>query len=394
MAFLDVLNPTPFGIFDSDTTFQSEADSMVLFVKRTLGGDVLSVELPSKTIWTAFEQAVLAWGAIINEFDAKSNIPNVLGQPTGSDIQNLYPRETLEFLLRQAEPYAMEASYSGYQDQASGSISLERGRQDYNLRTELKDGNGTPLFDLAPSGSVGRMRVTEVFHFSPSIAFRFFDSTSAINFLNNEFNFESFTPETIFYMLPVFEDILRQGQLQLSERVRRSNYSYRIVGQMLRIYPVPTANRDNPRKLFIRVAYAGDPYNFNTNALGSGQDDTVNGISSLSNIPYGNIDYSTINAVGQQWVRDYTLALCMISLGFIRGKVRNIPVPNSDVQLNYDDLLTRGYEDKERLITQLRDQLENFLYYNLVEQQANKSENIMRQLRGIPMPSGKFIIPG
>ena len=52
---------------------------------------------------------------------------------------------------------------------------------------------------------------------------RFFDSTSAINYLNNEFSFESFTPETVFYVLPVFEDVLRGGQLDLSQRVRRSN---------------------------------------------------------------------------------------------------------------------------------------------------------------------------
>lgn len=394
MAFVDILNPTPYGIFDSDVAFQTEADNTIVFVKRRLGDDVLSVELPSKTIWACLEEAVLEWGAIINEFDAKSNIANVLGQPTGTNIQNLYPRETLEFLIRQAEPYSMEASYGGYQNQVTGSIDLERGRQNYNLRTELKDADGIPLFDLAPTGSKGRMRITEVFHFNPARAFRFFDSTSAINYLNNEFSFESFTPETIFYTLPVFEDLLRQGQLQLSQRVRRSNYSYRIVGQTLSLFPVPISQRTTPKKLFVRVSYAADPYNFNSGTLGSGEDDTVTGISNLSNIPYGNINYNTINSVGQQWVRDYTLALCMITLGFIRGKIRNIPVPNTDVQLNYDDLLSRGYEDKEKIETRLRDQLENFLYYNLVEQQANKSENIMRQLRGIPFPNGSFIVPG
>ena len=66
------------------------------------------------------------------------------------------------------------------------------------------------------------MKIVEVFHFNPQAAYRFFDTTSAINYMNNEFSFESFTPETIFYVLPVFEDILRAGQLDLSNRVRRS----------------------------------------------------------------------------------------------------------------------------------------------------------------------------
>jgi hypothetical protein len=393
MGFLDVTNPTAFGIFDSDTTFQADADSIINYVKRALGDDVLSVELTSKTIWDAFEEATLVWGAIINEFQARSNMATLLGQSTGSNVQNLYPRETLEFLIRQAEPYSQEASYSGYQNQLSGSITLEKGRQDYDLVTELVDGNGTPLFDLQPTGSQGRMRITEVFHFSPAVAFRFFDSTSAINFLNNEFNFESFTPETIFYVLPVFEDLLRQGQLQLSQRVRRSNYSYRVIGQQLRIMPVPIRDSGNPRKLFVRVSFPGDPFN-NKAFLSGSADDSIFGISNLSNIPYDNLSYNTINSVGKQWIREYTLALCMIRLGYIRGKVRNIPVPNTDVQLNYDDLLTRGYEEKERLRTQLRDQLENLTYDSLVEQQATKSENLMRQLRGVPMPNGFMIVAG
>ena len=86
-----------------------------------------------------------------------------------------------------------------------------------------------------------RCSISEVFHFNPQAAYRFFDTTSAINYLNNEFSFESFTPETIFYVLPVFEDILRAGQLDLSNRVRRSNYSYKIIGTKIRI--LSTANK-------------------------------------------------------------------------------------------------------------------------------------------------------
>ena len=89
------------------------------------------------------------------------------------------------------------------------------------MYTELKDENDIPLFD----NSKGKLKIAEVFHFNPQAAYRFFDTTSAINYLNNEFSFESFTPETIFYVLPVFEDILRAGQSDLSNRVRRSNYS-------------------------------------------------------------------------------------------------------------------------------------------------------------------------
>ena len=50
VTFNSTLNPTPFGFFDSDTLFQTEADAMITFVKRKLGDDVLSVELTKKQL--------------------------------------------------------------------------------------------------------------------------------------------------------------------------------------------------------------------------------------------------------------------------------------------------------------------------------------------------------
>ena len=49
-TFANTTNPTPFAFFDLDTVFQAEADAMVTFVKRSLGDDVLSVELTKKQI--------------------------------------------------------------------------------------------------------------------------------------------------------------------------------------------------------------------------------------------------------------------------------------------------------------------------------------------------------
>ena len=78
-TFLTTLNPTPFGFFDADTAFQSEADSMVTFVKRKLGDDVLSVELTKKQIWACFEESFLEYGSILNQYQARSQLLNLLG---------------------------------------------------------------------------------------------------------------------------------------------------------------------------------------------------------------------------------------------------------------------------------------------------------------------------
>ena len=63
--------PTPFGVFDNFSDFRSEADQMVVFVKRKLGDDILSVELTKKQIWASFEEATLEFSSILNQYQAK-----------------------------------------------------------------------------------------------------------------------------------------------------------------------------------------------------------------------------------------------------------------------------------------------------------------------------------
>lgn len=388
-TFANTLNPTPFGAFDSDTDFQTEADSMVTFVKRKLGDDVLSVELTKKQIWACFEESFFQYGQVVNEYQARSQLSTFLGTPTGSmsGSEQKYPRDTLEFLVRQAEPYAFEASVGGSYNSISGSIQLVAGIQDYDLYTELKEENGDLLFSSSLNTNQTRMKIQEVFHFNPQAAYRFFDTTSAINYLNNEFSFESFTPETIFYVLPVFEDILRAGQMNVSHRVRRSNYYYKIIGTKIRIFPMPTGDQTN-RKLWVRVGFSPDPLN---PPFG---DDTIIGVSNLSNIPFGNLEYSRVNSIGRQWVRQYTLALSTELLGLVRSKFTTVPIPNNSLTLNGTNLVTQGRDDKKDLVGKLREMLESLTYDKIIEMNASKAENIQKHLKTIPVPNGKAITMG
>ncbi len=391
-SFSETTNPTPFGFYDNESEFQTEADATVTFVKRKLGDDVLSVELTKKQIFSTLEEATLEFSSILNTYQAKSQIVNFLGMPTTgstgemSGSEGRYPRDNLDYLTRFAEPYAQEAGVGGSYNMMSGSIDLKAGQQDYNIYETLSASDGTLVYSSSLNTKNTKMQVSEVFHFNPQAAYRFFDTTSAINYLNNEFSFESFTPETIFYVLPVFEDILRAGQLDLSNRVRRSNYSYKVIGQNIRIYPMPTI--DSPKKLYIRVKFASDPLN---PPYG---DETTSGVSNLSNLPFGNLEYKNINSIGRQWIRQYTLALSKELLGQVRSKFSTVPIPGSDLTLNGKDLITQGREDQKELKTQLKEMLETMTYDKLMEMAATRAEHVNKQLKFIPMPNGMAILMG
>jgi hypothetical protein len=396
-TFATTTNPTPYGFFDSEAEFITEADAIVTFVKRKLGDDVLSVELTKKQIWATLEEATLEFSSILNQYQAKSQLADFLGMPTTgsngymSGSEGKFPRANLDYLTRFAEPYAQEAGVGGSYNSVSGSIQLVKDQQDYDIYEELKDGDGNVVFTSSNNGTAGtsprsKLKINEVFHFNPQAAYRFFDTTSAINYLNNEFSFESFTPETIFYVLPVFEDVLRAGQLDLSNRVRRSNYSYKVTGTKIRIFPKPS--QDSPKKLFIRVGFFSDPLN------PSYTDETITGVSNMSDLPFGNLEYKNINSMGRQWIRQYSLALSKEMLGLVRSKFSNIPIPGSDLTLNGGDLVSQGREDKTNLLTSLKEMLETMTYDKLIENAALRAENMNKQLKYVPMPNGLAIFMG
>lgn len=387
-TFNQTVNPTPFGFFDTDATFQTEADSMVLFVKRKLGDDILSVELTKKQIWACFEEASLEYSRHINQMRTKSEIANLLGLPTGSlDVTNKYPRQTLEYILRRADPYASYANVGGSYNNTLGFIDLQAGIQDYDIYNDLKRASDSlPLF--ANLTMQTKLRIVEIFHVEPLAAQHFLLNASNItNFLATNFNYESYVNSTVFYVLPVFEDILRRGMLEEAFRVRRSQYSYDVVGTKLRIYPIPATDLQLG-KLFIKVAEAQNPLTPSFN------DASIDGVSGPHNIPFGNIPYQSITAAGRQWIRQYTLALCTELLGLVRSKFETVPIPNSDLRLNGGDLTTDGRNQKDKLITQLKEYLEELTHVKILEANAAASESLIKQLKLIPVPNGKSIIVG
>jgi len=293
-----------------------------------------------------------------------------------------------------AEPYATEAYVGGSYDATLGYIDLVSGQQDYSIYKDVKvaTGNlsGSVLYETLATGSKGKLKVVELFHFEPLAAQQFLLNASNItNFLATNFNYESYVNSTVFYVLPVFEDVLRRGMLETAFRVRRSNYSYEILGSNIRIYPTPSTDLQTG-KLFIKLMPPHNPLI----PTAYSTDDSIYGISGPNNIPFGNIPFATVNQPGRQWIRQYTLALCKELLGLIRSKFSTIPIPNADLQLNGTDLVSQGRDDKEKLTAQMKEFLSNLTYQKLLEQDALAAENMQKQLRYIPMPLGKGIVIG
>ena len=60
----------------------------------------------------------------------------------------------------------------------------------------------------------------------------------------------------------------------------------------------------------------------------------LTGINNMNTLPFDNVPYQNINAIGKQWIRNYALALSKEVLGQVRGKFGSIPIPGESVTLN------------------------------------------------------------
>ena len=96
--------------------------------------------------------------------------------------------------------------------------------------------------------------------------------------------------------------------------------------------------------------------------------------------------YKDINHPGQQWIRKYTLALCKELLGIIRSKYGSLPIPGAETSLDGDTLRTEASAEKEVLVTQLREMLEQTSRRALLEADKDESEFLQEKLKRVPYP--------
>ncbi len=362
---------TPFGLFDTDTQFQSDADRLVNWIDLKLGGSIVCVELSSSDVYASFEEAVIEYSSYINSYQFKSTAAALLGASTGSltGQQNRLPQNVMEWHRRQAEPYGELAGVGGAFTLHTASFTTVPGQQKYDIQTMMSG---------ALTGSDGRVRkaqIKEIFHFSPTTAYRMFGTTSAVNYLNNQFSFESFTPETVFYLLPIWEDVLRGMQFETSNRVRRSQHSYDVNNNVISLYPPPQDEN------IVHFTYwlPRDPWTPNYD------DQMLDGVANVSNVPFGNITYSKLNSIAKQWIWKMTLSLAKEILGQGRSKMGTIPIPNGDLTLNGPDLISDAKQEQDRLRSELREYLEEMTYDKVMLREADMAENIQRVLKEVPL---------
>ena len=361
---------TPFGFYDNDLQFQVDIDKFAVFASRRLGYPIVEIELQDLNFYAAFEEAITTYGNEIYAYQVAENLLTLQGAPTNvAPGNNELVQENLSNVILLSNQYGTEAGVGGTVSWYTGSLTLTPGVQNYDMKS------------WATSQNIqGGIEIKRIFYENTPAITRYFDpyagAGAGMMSLMDSMGFGGYSPAMNFMLMPLSYDLQKFQMIEFNDQIRKSQYSFELVNNMLRLFPIPNGGVDTLRFEYILLSDRNQPY-----VERNGQSIITN----ASNVPYTNPTYTTINSIGRQWVFEYGLAIVKEILGYVRGKYSTIPIPGSEVTLNQGDLISAATTEKQALIERLRAYLDTTSRKVLLENKSLEAEYQNKTIAQVPM---------
>ena len=361
---------TPFGFYDNDFQFQVDIDKFAVFASRRLGYPIVEIELQDLNFYAAFEEAITTYGNEIYAYQVAENLLTLQGAPTTTAPgNNELVQGSLSNVILLSNQYGTEAGVGGTVSWYTGSLTLTPGVQNYDMKS------------WATSQNIqGGIEIKRIFYENTPAITRYFDpyagAGAGMMSMMDSMGFGGYSPAMNFMLMPLSYDLQKFQMIEFNDQIRKSQYSFELVNNMLRIFPIPNGGVDTLRFEYILLSDRNQPY-----VERNGQSIITN----ASNVPYTNPTYTTINSIGRQWVFEYGLAIVKEILGYVRGKYSTVPIPGAEVTLNQGDLISAATTEKQALIERLRAYLDTTSRKVLLENKSLEAEYQNKTIAQVPM---------
>mgnify|MGYP003138358170 CR=1 FL=1 len=383
----------PYKIYSDETSplyssgFISGAADQVSYVYKKLGGDVLDLEITDGSVYSSYEEAVLEYSYLINVHQATNILSDALGNTTGSfdskgnietgilssslagkHVALKYPKFDYSMTRRVADGIGAEVGLNG-SVQYSASFQVTSSVQDYDLQKIIE--RSTEF-----SGSIAgkRILIKKVYYKTPQAMWRFFGYYGGLNVVGNLHNYGQFSDDSTFQLIPAWHNKAQAMAFEDAIYTRMSHFSYELRNNKLRLFPIPQHAVQS--KMWVEFSIPTDVWE-------SGEKQ-ADGINNMNTLPIGNLPFSSINSIGKQWIRRFALALSKETLGQVRSKFGNVPVPGQTVSLNGPALVTEAKAEQDKLREELKTTLSELTYAKLAEQDATMLESTEKVLAKVP----------
>ena len=199
-----------------------------------------------------------------------------------------------------------------------------------------------------------------------------------------------------YFMMPAFDLLLRMQDRSMKNRLIGGDLTYRITAgpegkKLVHLYNVPGGKFD-----FGSIAQKN--YNvwywyYDTMDRDTCLANNKDVIKLPSDVETESLMWDSLNKPAQNWVRKYLIAYAKEGLGRIWGKFSgDLQVPDSQVKLDYQSLITEGKDEKSKLVEELMARLERLRPDKILERKGNEAENLNKALKYRAMPSSIIVI--
>jgi hypothetical protein len=394
----NVATSLAYGIY-SEAAFVSGAVDQVAYTYQKLGGEILDIELKDAQVYNAYEEATLEYSYLMNIHQAKNILSNVLGGTTGSfdedgqltagheledtNVSLRFPRFDFAYARRVAEAVSAEKGM-GMAQTYSASFDIESGVQDYDLQDTIysasvdTDNSGFPYYNKV---GTNRITISKVYYKTKTASWRFYGYYGGLNTVGNLGTYGQYADDSTFQVIPVWQNKAQAIAYEDSIYTRNSHWSYELRNNIVRIFPIPVDGSAYPSKFWVQFHTGGA----NTWDEQSDRTEGAEGINNMGTLPFENLPFKYINAIGKQWIRRFALALSKEMLGYTRSKFASIPIPGSEISLNGTDLISQGKEEQSTLRDELKEVLETLTYSELMEGDGTILEASSKIQQQVPM---------
>ena len=374
--------PTPFGFYDSDSQFKTDANKVANFCALRLGYPIENVELQDINFWAGFEEAVTIYGNELYAFQTRDNYLSLEGAPTSVDVNTDVVTPTFSTIVRLSQQYGEEAGVGGNVQWLKGRLPLIPGQQRYDLSAWAEE-----------EGIVGGIEIKNVYYQAPPAVSQLYSPT----LLAGQGGLGGVPPAglygfgygyTNYLMMPTSFTMQNIQAIEMQNQVTLSNYTFNIIDNIISVFPVPGTGafgEDGYEGGLDYGIYLVFDFIKVQDRIDAAFADGTNKISNTSNVPYVNPTYSKINSIGRAWIFEYTLAKAKEVLGLVRNKYSSIPIPGAEVTLNGNELVASAATEKEALINRLREYFDQTSRQALLERRQAESVARVAEISQVPM---------
>ena len=199
-----------------------------------------------------------------------------------------------------------------------------------------------------------------------------------------------------YFITPAFDILLRMQDINIKRRIISGELTYRVTAlpdgkKAVHLMNVPGGKFDfgNIQHNEYRVWYWYYDTEDRDNCLAANPDV----VKLPSDIPIDEMRWDELNSPAKTWVRRWFTAYVKESLGRIRGKFSgNLKTPDSELQLEYDSLLSEARDEKSKLQEELSQRLERLRPEKMMEREAMTAEQLNKSLQYRAFPRQFYVI--